>query len=91
MSKEEAQERHEKREHGKEVAPWQWDYFKIEFQNINTGAEIQFLNQRHHTRNFRNPVNNKTAVARSFDKVVYKNIYPYQFFLLPKPHTHICS
>ncbi|NOQ70888.1 MAG: hypothetical protein GQ574_02735 [Crocinitomix sp.] len=77
LSKEEAYERHEKEEHGEEVEPISWDYFKIEFQNVNPAAEIQFLNQKQHTRNFRNPANlTETILAHSFDRVLYKNIYP---------------
>lgn len=77
LTKEEAYERHEKLEHGEEVKPHPWNYFKIEFENTNSSTEIQFLEQKNYTRNFRNPLKpNETVIANSFNKVIYKNLYP---------------
>lgn len=76
LSREEANERHEKQEHGEEVDIVPWNYFKVEFYDSNEEAIIQPEEQKKHTRNFQNPNNLiQTIKARAYSSLRFENLY----------------
>jgi hypothetical protein len=77
ISEEETHERHEKMEHGEEVAPIPWTYFKIEFENPSKDVTIYPTSLKRHTVHFQDLQNPKLTVkTRAFDTLTYKNLYP---------------
>lgn len=77
LTEEEAFEVHEKMEHGEEIKPVNWNYFKIEFSGANPNTSIEHSQIKHHTIHFQNPQNPlETMKARAFGQLTYKNIYP---------------
>ena len=76
LTREEIKERHEEEEHGKEVDPIPWNYFKVEFQGTNKDAMIQPEELKGHTRNFQNPNNlNQTIKARAYSLLRFEKLY----------------
>ncbi|MCC7454437.1 MAG: gliding motility-associated C-terminal domain-containing protein [Crocinitomix sp.] len=76
LSPKEAHERHEKMEHGEEVEPIPWTYFKIAFEDANQNATVLATALKSHTVNFQDELNaGFTIKSRAFDTLRIENIY----------------
>lgn len=77
LTEKENVERFKKQEHGEPIEAKEWNYFKIEFQNTNVDVIISENKIKHHTRNFQDSKNpNITLKAKTYDELVYKDLYP---------------
>lgn len=75
-------------EHKKDVQPIEWEYFKIQFQNINIASTTIGKNLNSYTRNFQNPENsNETIKAKAYENLIYKNIYEKIDLIFEVPST----
>ena len=76
LSPEEAHERHEKMEHGEEVEPIPWTYFKIELIGSNQNSTVLASSLKRHTVNFRNQTNPELTIkSKVYDTLIFKDIY----------------
>lgn len=77
LSPKEQEELEEMLEKGEQLPEIQWHYFKINFENTTNDVELIPFELKSHTRNYRDDALGKTIKARSFDKLIYKGIYPH--------------